>query len=274
LLSSVAFIAWVVAVAVSRGQWLPALYVLSFWHYYLYGLAFVHGAVSLDVFKRDAILTKAASLAALACAYLSGTPDLLSLAVIATGFLLNAAAAGALGADRTYYGHEVAGLPRRHITAFPYSWFSHPMLLGNIAAFGATLINDDFRRDWWPLACVHVVMNLGLLVMELAVTPQRRGTGAACGSRDTQGVPGATSGASAAAGCSGTDRASWRGTVAGAALGGGLGWMAEGLVTWNSNLLLGAGALAYAIAMFGCYTLPACPPDTAAGHAVQTEDSP
>ncbi len=46
------------------------------------------------------------------------------------------AAARALGTDRTYYGHEVAGLPHRRITTFPYSWISHPMLAGNIAAFG------------------------------------------------------------------------------------------------------------------------------------------
>ena len=25
------------------------------------------------------------------------------------------------------------------------------MLVGNVAAFGGTLLNADFRRAWWPL---------------------------------------------------------------------------------------------------------------------------
>jgi hypothetical protein len=30
------------------------------------------------------------------------------------------------------------------------------MLAGNVVAFAGTLINADFRREWWPLACAHV----------------------------------------------------------------------------------------------------------------------
>ncbi len=98
----------------------------------------------------------------------------MSLVVVGLGFGLNLAGARALGADRTYYGYELADLPPQRITAFPYSWISHPMLLGNIAAFGGTLLNADFRARWWPLALGHVALNLGLLLMELALVPQRR----------------------------------------------------------------------------------------------------
>ena len=79
-----------------------------------------------------------------------------------------------LGLDRTYYGHEVAGLPPRRITAFPYSLTAHPMILGNVAAFGGTLINAGFREQWWPLAGLHVAANVGLLVMERAGPRRRR----------------------------------------------------------------------------------------------------
>ena len=89
---------------------------------------------------------KTVSVAALAIVYLRAPLDLASLAVIAGGILLNIRAAAALGLDRTYYGHEVAGLPARRITGFPYSLTSHPMILGNVAAFGGTLINADFRQ--------------------------------------------------------------------------------------------------------------------------------
>ena len=145
-----------------------AVYLLSFWHYYLYWLAFAFGAVRFDVFKRDAVAMKTVSVAILAVVYLANPIDLGSLIVIAGGILLNLRAAAALGIDRTYYGHEVAGLPPRRITDFPYSLTSHPMILGNLAAFGGTLLNPEFRQHWWPLAGLHVALNIGLLLMELA----------------------------------------------------------------------------------------------------------
>lgn len=151
-----------------------AIYLLSFWHYALYWLAFAFGWIAFDVFKRDAVAMKTVSVAALAFVYLRAPIDPVSLAVIAGGILLNMRAAAALGLDRTYYGHEVAGLPPRRITAFPYSLTSHPMILGNVATFGGTLINAPFRAEWWPLAVLHVVLNLGLLAMELAGPLRRR----------------------------------------------------------------------------------------------------
>ena len=90
-----------------------AVYLLSFWHYYLYWLAFAFGAVPFEVFKRDAVAMKTVSVAVLAMVYLANPIDLASLAVIAGGILLNVRAAAVLGIDRTYYGHEVAGLPPR-----------------------------------------------------------------------------------------------------------------------------------------------------------------
>ena len=87
---------------------------------------------------------------------------------------MNIRAAAVLGLDRTYYGREVAGLPPRRMTTFPYSLTAHPMILGNVAAFGGTLINAGFRERWWPLAGQHVALNIGLLVMELAGPRHRK----------------------------------------------------------------------------------------------------
>ena len=150
-----------------------AIYALSFWHYLLYALAYRFGAIPLAVFKRDAVLMKTVALVALGTVYFAAPLDIASLAVVAGGFLLNVVAAAVLGSDRTYYGYEVADLPRRRVIAFPYSLISHPMLIGNVVAFGGTLINPEFRQEWWPLACAHMAFNLGLLVMERAVTPLR-----------------------------------------------------------------------------------------------------
>ena len=156
-------------------QWSVAAYLVSFWHYYLYALAYYFGLVSMAVFKRDAVMMKTVALVALAFAYFQEPLDFTSLCVVAAGFLLNVVAAKALGADRTYYGYEVARLPHLRVTSFPYGWIAHPMIVGNIVAFGGTLLNEDFRTRWWPLALMHVAMNLGLLLMETTVVPQRCG---------------------------------------------------------------------------------------------------
>jgi hypothetical protein len=217
-----------------------AVYLLSFWHYYLYWLAFAFGAVPFDVFKRDAVAMKTVSVAALAAVYLAAPLDLASLIVIACGILLNVRAAAALGIDRTYYGHEVAGLPPRRITAFPYSLTNHPMILGNVAAFGGTLINPAFRQHWWPLACLHVALNIGLLAMELA-GPRRRRTVRIGGGLAFAGVL-----------CG----------VAVAAL------ESRKEVTMPITLL-GAAAIACAWALYRCYALPASVPAFRAGEAPQ-----
>ncbi len=152
---------------------IAAVYLLSFWHYALYWRTFTFGTADFDGFKRKAVVLKTISVTALALVYLRFPLDPASLAVIAGGIFLNARAAAVLGLDRTYYGHEVAGLPPRRITAFPYSLTAHPMIMGNVAAFGGTLLNAGFREHWWPLASLHVAANVGLLVMELASRPRR-----------------------------------------------------------------------------------------------------
>jgi hypothetical protein len=167
------FVLAVLIVAYRDQDLRSGIYLLSFWHYYLYWLAFAFGAIDFEVFKRDAIAMKIVSVAALADVYLRAPLDLASLAVIAGGILLNVRAAAILGVDRTYYGREVAGLPRHRMTAFPYSLTAHPMILGNVAAFGGTLLNAAFQERWWPLAALHVALNIGLLVMELAGPPHR-----------------------------------------------------------------------------------------------------
>jgi len=221
-----------------------AVYLLSFWHYYLYWLAFAFGAIPFDVFKRDAVAMKTVSVAALAAVYLAAPLDLASLIVVACGILLNVRAAAALGIDRTYYGHEVAGLPPRRITAFPYSLTNHPMILGNVAAFGGTLINPAFRQHWWPLACLHVALNIGLLAMELA--GPRRGR--------TVRIGGGLAFASVLFG------------AAFAALGSGKEMTVPVALM---GALLGAAAVACAWGLYRCYALPASVPAFRAGEAPQ-----
>ncbi len=163
----------VLGIGMLAGQWTVVVYGLSFWHYLIYALAFVLRAVPLPVFERDAVLMKGVSLAAFAAVYLTVMPDLLSLLFVGVGLLFNLSAARALGTDRTYYGYELASLPPERITSFPYSVLSHPMLTGNAVAFTGTLLNAEFRADWWPLAVAHVILNLAILVMEARARPKK-----------------------------------------------------------------------------------------------------
>jgi hypothetical protein len=174
-LACVVFVLAIAALSCAAHDLALAVYALSFWHYYLYLLAYRFGAVPLNVFQRDAILMKTVAVGLCGYVYFLGKFDPASLAVVGLGFSLNALGAWALGPDRTYYGDELVDLPYQRVTRFPYSWISHPMFVGNVLAFGAMAINGDFRRTWWPLACLHVAMNLGLLTMEIAVKPLRWG---------------------------------------------------------------------------------------------------
>lgn len=226
----------------------PALAVgaLSFWHYALYWLAWRYRAIPLALFRRDAVVMKSVALLVLGAVYFTAPPDLWSLTAVGAGFLLNLAAARALGPDRTYYGHELARLPLLRITAFPYSHIAHPMLVGNMTAFGGTLLNAGFRADWWPLACAHVALNAGLMVMETTAR-QRRGSTAGSSPLAGGALVIAGAGLCAAAAYPGDAAA----IIAAAAIGG--------------------GCAAYAWILVRCFAAPAPAPDE--DRNMQTEGS-
>ena len=156
----------VLALSYMAGDWKMAVYALSFWQYLVYALAFFWLRISLDAFKFDSMVLKTISLAALAWVFWITVPSPLSLAVIAAGFALNLSAVLALGADRTYYGVELGAITADRVNTFPYSTIPHPMLLGNIFAYGGMLLDAQIRQDWWPLILGHVVLNALIIFME------------------------------------------------------------------------------------------------------------
>jgi hypothetical protein len=44
---------------------------------------------------------------------------------------------------------------------------AHPMLIGNMVAFAGPLLDQAFRTLWWPLAVLHVLLNLLILLIEI-----------------------------------------------------------------------------------------------------------
>jgi hypothetical protein len=121
------------------------------------------------------------------------------------------------------------------------------MLMGNIAAFSGTMINAEFRAQWWPLACTHVAMNVALLVMELFITPLHPGTGRR------------PAGGAGAAKCFRPWRAGGF-AVAGAALGAAASWGTGG-VEPVLPASVGACVVMYACVLYWYYSGPAALPD-------------
>jgi hypothetical protein len=136
----------------------------------------------------------------------------------------------------------LAALASAYLAApLDYAVISHPMLLGNMLAYGGTLLNAGFREQWWPLACAHVALNLGLLVMERRVTPLRRAaTGTARPPRPWS-----------------WPRALWL-SAAGAALGIGAAQVA-GSPSAPFAAALGATVVIYGYTLYCAYTAPAPP---------------
>lgn len=232
--ASVVCVAAVGALALVERQPAWAVYGLSFWHYYLYWLAYRYGAVAQAVFQRDAVLMKTTALGLLAWLCFQTPLNVASLALALAGFGLNSVAAAVLGADRTYYGRELTDLPELRVTSFPYSWISHPMLVGNMLGYGATLLNFDFARRWWPLPVAHLALNVGLLGMELYVRPLRL-----------------TAPASRRATSRSASRLAWAAVAFAAAALGALA--ARQSHPWTAAAL-GGGLAIYAGTLFECYT--------------------
>jgi len=165
-LITVMFTLVVLGLSYTADDWKMAVYALSFWQYLVYALAFFWLRISLDAFKYDSMVLKTISLAALAFVFWVSVPSPLSLVVIAAGFMLNLSAVLALGADRTYYGVELGAISAERVNSFPYSTIPHPMLLGNIIAYGGMLLDAQIRQDWWPLILAHVVLNALIIFLE------------------------------------------------------------------------------------------------------------
>jgi hypothetical protein len=161
------YVLGVVAVALASGHWQPAVYALSFWHYLVYALAFLWRQIPHGAFMRDAMLLKAVALAAFVPALWQTMPNAAAWIVMAIGFAINILATRALGAERTYYGLELEALQPMRLTSFPYSVMAHPMLIGNMVAFAGPLLDQAFRTLWWPLAVLHVLLNLLILLIEI-----------------------------------------------------------------------------------------------------------
>src|SRR5215211_3999376 len=90
LISTLGFVAAMLGLATQGANDAVVVYALSFWHYWIYALAFLFRSAPLAVFKRDAVLTRTVSLIVFGWVYFAEPLSLASLVVVGLGFLLNA----------------------------------------------------------------------------------------------------------------------------------------------------------------------------------------
>lgn len=98
----------------------------SFVHYFRYISTFyVRRGIDFGSFKRDVLLLKTVALIQLFYHYFFPAQakfewDFVSLAMIATGYLVSMMATNAIGVDRTYFAAELGLVEPKWINKFPY----------------------------------------------------------------------------------------------------------------------------------------------------------
>lgn len=126
---------------------LPFLLLTSFRHYAVYLTTFAYRSpmVAHGYLVRDARLYKTVSLTHLARRLwpLVALPrDAPCLLLAGLGFATTVLATARLGVVRTYFGAELGFVKPCWIEGFPYGTVPHPMIVGQLLAFGTMLI-------WW-----------------------------------------------------------------------------------------------------------------------------
>ncbi len=68
--------------------------------------------------------------------------DTVAVLLVTIGFTITMLATARLGMVRTYFGSELGFVKPKWITGFPYGYIAHPMIVGQLFAFGNILY-------WW-----------------------------------------------------------------------------------------------------------------------------
>merc|ERR1712146_361552 len=146
----------------------------SFVHYFRYiSTYYVRKDIDFGSFKRDVLLFKSIALAQLFNLYAvqplrNGTfeIDVLSIAMIVTGYGLSTMATNALGIDRTYFGVELGLLEPKWVTQFPYGVIPHPMITSQVFALLGFFKAAHFRAVNPWVVPVHVTLYLTHMLQE------------------------------------------------------------------------------------------------------------
>ena len=143
---------------------LATVVLTSYRHYALYISVFAYRTppVAIGNVMRDAKLYKTLALGQLAYRLLpivDVEKDYPALCVMAAGFATTILATAQLGFIRTYFGSELGFVKPEWVSGFPYSVIPHPMIVGQLIAFGTMI--------YWFGGCYDDVNRLGVENMAL-----------------------------------------------------------------------------------------------------------
>jgi len=170
---NVLYLICVAAVWYITGRYEIFFAATSFIHYFRYiSTYYFRSGVDFGAFKRDVLLFKTLSLLQLLVPYClpSSTPfvwDWLSLSMIGSGYLVSVLATSALGIERTYFGAELGICEPKWITAFPYGYIPHPMIVSQIWALLGIYKADHFRAAYPYAIFVHIALYLTHMTQEI-----------------------------------------------------------------------------------------------------------
>ena len=126
------------------------LIMTSFVHYFRYiSTYYYRSETDYGSFKRDVLMFKTLALTQLflvylfpefmattvfGCDFVPFSFDVVSILMIASGYLISVLATHALGIDRTYFGSELGFCSYERTNQFPYGFIPHPMIVSQIWA--------------------------------------------------------------------------------------------------------------------------------------------
>lgn len=154
--------------------WAPAFLLLtSFRHYVVYICTFAfRDNVALGYLMRDCKFFKTLALLQLGVRILplfEFPPDVPCLGLAAAGFGTTMLACAQLGFVRTYFGSELGFVDPKWVDGFPYNTIPHPMIVGQLFAYGSILgwFGDRIPVDTQYLVGAHMACYVLHMVQEM-----------------------------------------------------------------------------------------------------------
>jgi Phospholipid methyltransferase len=124
---------------------------------------YIRRNIDFGSFKRDVLLFKTIALIQLFYCYLfpgksAFAFDPISVAMIASGYVVSMLATNAIGIDRTYFAAELGLVEPKWISKFPYGYIPHPMIVSQMWALLGFYKAQHFRVEAPYVIQVHLAL--------------------------------------------------------------------------------------------------------------------
>jgi len=171
-LRNVIYLLFLGALWYCSGSYTIFFILTSFVHYLRYISTFyIRRGVDFGSFKRDVLLFKTLALSQLFYHYLFPAQEKFQFSAVSVGMILSGygvslLATKALGIDRTYFAAELGLVEPKWITAFPYGYIPHPMIVSQVWALLGFHMAPHFRAEWPIVVPIHCLLYITHMLQE------------------------------------------------------------------------------------------------------------